>query len=73
MTAEKGNAENLLIITDYPELIKQYVKNWETRMSKSYKYAVIFLLFVQMIPHPLKIHYSSFFYLVNLKNSSLKS
>lgn len=38
-TAKKGNAENLLIITDYPELIQQYVKNWETRMSQSYKYA----------------------------------
>ncbi|MDX5462532.1 MULTISPECIES: phospholipase D family nuclease [unclassified Wolbachia] len=38
-TAKKGNAENLLIITDYPELIQQYVKNWEARMSQSYKYA----------------------------------
>ncbi|CCF78461.1 cardiolipin synthase [Wolbachia endosymbiont of Onchocerca ochengi] len=37
-TAEKGNAENLLIIEDYPELIQQYVKNWETRQSQSYKY-----------------------------------
>lgn len=38
-TAEKGNAENLLIIEDYPELVRQYVKNWETRKSQSYKYA----------------------------------
>ncbi|QKX02211.1 phospholipase D family nuclease [Wolbachia endosymbiont of Dirofilaria (Dirofilaria) immitis] len=37
-TARKGNAENLLIIKNYPELIKQYVKNWETRKSQSYKY-----------------------------------
>ncbi|MGL9718279.1 MAG: phospholipase D-like domain-containing protein, partial [Wolbachia sp.] len=32
-TAEKGNAENLLIINEYPELVQQYVKNWETRKS----------------------------------------
>ncbi|KDB19330.1 phospholipase D family nuclease [Wolbachia endosymbiont of Glossina morsitans morsitans] len=38
-TAKKGNAENLLIITDYPELIQQYVKNCEARMSQSYKHA----------------------------------
>ncbi|BEP31581.1 MAG: hypothetical protein WBIAU1_10590 [Wolbachia endosymbiont of Drosophila biauraria] len=35
---KKGNAKNLLIITDYPELIQQYVKNWKARMSQSYKY-----------------------------------
>ncbi|OAB82400.1 nuclease [Wolbachia endosymbiont of Laodelphax striatellus] len=38
-TAEKGNAENLLIIENYPELVQQYVKNWEIRMSQSYQYA----------------------------------
>ena len=38
-TAEKGNAENLLIIKEYPELVQQYVKNWETRKSQSYQYA----------------------------------
>ncbi len=37
-TAEKGNAENLLIIENYPELVQQYVKNWEIRMSQSYQY-----------------------------------
>lgn len=35
-TAEKGNAENLLIIEDYPKLVQQYVKNWEIRKSQSY-------------------------------------
>lgn len=35
-TTEKGNAENLLIIKEYPELVQQYVKNWETRKSQSY-------------------------------------
>ncbi|QCB61920.1 phospholipase D family protein [Wolbachia endosymbiont of Brugia malayi] len=38
-TAKKGNAENLLIIKNYPELVQQYVKNWEIRKSQSYKYA----------------------------------
>ncbi|MFL3877153.1 Phospholipase D [Wolbachia endosymbiont of Trichogramma kaykai] len=38
-TAEKGNAENLLIIENYPELVQQYVKNWEIRMSQSSQYA----------------------------------
>ncbi|QKX01638.1 phospholipase D family protein [Wolbachia endosymbiont of Cruorifilaria tuberocauda] len=37
-TAKKGNAENLLIIRDYPELVQQYVKNWEIRKLQSYKY-----------------------------------
>ncbi|MDM8335580.1 phospholipase D family nuclease [Wolbachia pipientis] len=37
--AERGNAENLLIIEDYPELVQQYVKNWEARKSQSYQYA----------------------------------
>ncbi|WCR57972.1 phospholipase D family nuclease [Wolbachia endosymbiont of Ctenocephalides felis wCfeJ] len=37
-TAEKGNAENLLIIKDYPELVQQYVNNWEIRKLQSYKY-----------------------------------
>lgn len=37
-TAKKGNAENLLIIKEYPELVQQYVKNWETRKSQSYQY-----------------------------------
>nr|WP_246209516.1 phospholipase D family protein [Wolbachia endosymbiont of Atemnus politus] len=37
-TAEKGNAENLLIIENYPELVQQYLKNWEMRMLQSYQY-----------------------------------
>ncbi|QOD38811.1 phospholipase D family protein [Candidatus Wolbachia massiliensis] len=37
-TAEKGNAENLLIVKGYPELVQQYVKNWEARKLQSYEY-----------------------------------
>ncbi|MCV3769448.1 MAG: phospholipase D family protein [Wolbachia pipientis] len=36
--ADKSNAENLLIIENYPELVQQYIKNWKTRKSQSYKY-----------------------------------
>lgn len=37
--AEKGNAENLLIIENYPKLVQQYLKHWEIRMLQSYQYA----------------------------------
>ncbi|WP_264736383.1 phospholipase D family nuclease [Wolbachia endosymbiont (group A) of Rhinocyllus conicus] len=36
--AQKGNAENLLIITGDPTLVEQYVENWKDRQSQSDAY-----------------------------------
>jgi phosphatidylserine/phosphatidylglycerophosphate/cardiolipin synthase-like enzyme len=33
--ADRKNAENLLLIEDYPSLVEAYVKNWESRLAAS--------------------------------------
>ncbi len=37
-SAQKRNAENLLIITGDPLLVEQYIKNWKDRQSQSDAY-----------------------------------
>ncbi|QEK90287.1 nuclease [Wolbachia endosymbiont of Chrysomya megacephala] len=37
-SAQKRNAENLLIITGDPQLVEQYIENWKDRQSQSDPY-----------------------------------
>lgn len=36
--AEEGNAENLLVINNAPELAKRYADNWKERLGHSEPY-----------------------------------
>ncbi|MFC7053609.1 phospholipase D-like domain-containing protein [Hansschlegelia quercus] len=38
--ADKRNAENLLLIEDYPSLVEAYLRNWKSRLTVS-KHAIV--------------------------------